>query len=331
MLANVRYDSDSKDKFGLQSMATRNHFGTSELAVYSITSPTVLDNISCLYCGTDRTVKNYTKEHVIGRRFVPKGKLNQSWNLIGFACSICNGKKSRLEDEISAISMQADGGGAHVVDDPELVAEATRKAKNSYSSRTGLSVASSAEKLAVTLPHPSGAKLEFAFSGPAQVDEQKVFDLCLLQIRAFLYLLTFNKLTQRGQFLQGEFFGVSHCRKADWGNERMVSFAEKVYEWEPRLIVDCIADGYAKVAIRKHPEAHCWSWSLEWNYNFRSIGFFGDPDVCVSLASRLEKITAQLLVDSANHKLAYSVDKKLDPANDKLFSYSDAWLVETAK
>jgi hypothetical protein len=37
------------------------------------------------------------------------------------------------------------------------------------------------------------------------------------------------------------------------------------------------ADGFLKVAIRRKPNADCWSWALEWNENMRVIGFFGDP------------------------------------------------------
>ena len=46
---------------------------------------------------------------MIGRRFVPKGKLNNQWNLIVRVCIKCNNKKSDLEDDISAISMGGTG------------------------------------------------------------------------------------------------------------------------------------------------------------------------------------------------------------------------------
>ena len=41
-----------------------------------------LKNINCAYYGVELDVKSSTKEHVIGKQFVPKGKLDGQWNLI---------------------------------------------------------------------------------------------------------------------------------------------------------------------------------------------------------------------------------------------------------
>src|SRR5438067_12808695 len=71
----------------------------------------VLKNETCVYCGSELTAGNCTKEHVIGRKFVPKGKLHEEWNLIVRACTSCNHTKSDLEDDISAISLPPDACG----------------------------------------------------------------------------------------------------------------------------------------------------------------------------------------------------------------------------
>ena len=55
-----------------------------------------LNNISCPYCGVMLTCETTDKEHVIGRRFVPKGKLNGNWNLVVNACRTCSGIKADL-------------------------------------------------------------------------------------------------------------------------------------------------------------------------------------------------------------------------------------------
>jgi hypothetical protein len=64
-----------------------------------------LRNSICPYCRRDFTETEATKEHVVGRRLVPRGSLHQGWNLILRACQKCNRLKSALEDELSAVTM----------------------------------------------------------------------------------------------------------------------------------------------------------------------------------------------------------------------------------
>jgi hypothetical protein len=71
-----------------------------------INSPEVLSNITCAYCGEDLSTETEDTEHVVGRRFVPKGSLDGAWNIILKACKRCNREKGDLEDDISAITMQ---------------------------------------------------------------------------------------------------------------------------------------------------------------------------------------------------------------------------------
>ena len=96
---------------------------------YNPKSPIRLANVNCPYCGRDLTDKTRTKEHVISKRFVPKGTFDGSWNLILNACRACNNAKSDLEDDISAITMQPDPFGRFA--DPKLQSEAERKRRNS--------------------------------------------------------------------------------------------------------------------------------------------------------------------------------------------------------
>src|SRR5689334_12269149 len=89
-----------------------------------------LNNITCPYCGIDLVQQNAIKEHVVGRRFVPKGKLAHSWNLILQACRQCNEKKSDLEDDISAISLLLPG--AMDGEDQAFADDVVHKARNSF-------------------------------------------------------------------------------------------------------------------------------------------------------------------------------------------------------
>ncbi|HQZ38321.1 MAG TPA: hypothetical protein PLH72_04715 [Vicinamibacterales bacterium] len=67
-------------------------------------SPTVLKNATCPYCGDGVPGRDGTKEHVIGKRFVPRSALDGSWNLILRACQRCNRRKAALEE--SGVSLR---------------------------------------------------------------------------------------------------------------------------------------------------------------------------------------------------------------------------------
>src|ERR1700692_1203361 len=89
-----------------------------------VTGPVVLKNCICGYCDADLSSDNRTTEHLVGRRFVPKGSLENQWNLIFKACRPCNGTKSELEDDISATTLQPDAiGRYHPRTDPSYKEE----------------------------------------------------------------------------------------------------------------------------------------------------------------------------------------------------------------
>src|SRR5687768_10576572 len=98
--------------------------------------PLLLRNVTCPYCGKLVSRHARTKEHVIGRRFVPRGALDRCWNLIVWACHGCNRQKSDLEDDISAITMQFHTAGLHGMNDVTLQNEALRKSARSISRNT---------------------------------------------------------------------------------------------------------------------------------------------------------------------------------------------------
>ena len=111
----------------------------------------MLDNITCPYCGIELGDNNNTKEHVIGRRFIPKGSLDGYWNLIVRACPKCNSDKSLIEDDISAITLSGKLWFGSNGSDENIKQEAKRKAKNSTSRRTGEPVMHSQEELNIEI------------------------------------------------------------------------------------------------------------------------------------------------------------------------------------
>ena len=307
-----------------QIMKSRMLLDSEELASFPVKVPTVLDNVSCVYCAAGLSKETRTKEHVVARRFVPRGKHDGGWNLIAYACTGCNNAKARLENELAAISMQPDSYGKYAIDDDLLKAEATRKAAKSISSRTGRPINESGEQLKFETRHPAGLLVSVSLEAPAQVSSEVVFELCRMQMCAFFYMLTFDRNSRRGGFWPGIFMGIQHAKRSDWGSRRLVSFAETVKEWEPRLICTTpIADGFYKLSIRKHPSEDCWSWAVEWNHSIRCVGLFGEESSCENVEKALEKNVAQLFVDEPHRKLAYRRDVALIESDDVLFKYRD--------
>ena len=281
-------------------------------------SPTVLRNANCAYCGADLREKDATKEHVIGRRFVPRGKLADSWNLILRACAACNGRKADLEDDLSAITMQPDAWGELAVSDPSLQKESRRKGK-SFSRSTKKPVRESRAQIRVEAPF-FGGSMAFSAEAPPQPDEQRAFQLAQLQLRGFFYMLTFNPHSRRGGFWPDELPGVNAALRRDWGNVGQRAFADAVLNWETRLIAPQLANGYFAAAIRKHPEADCWAWALEWNQNYRLIGFFGAPEPAMGVVRGFPVPQLQTIAQGPDRFVKIRREVPLEANEDVLFA-----------
>lgn len=272
--------------------------------------PIVLKNTICCYCG--QPLDTPTADHVIGRRFVPKGTLNNAWNLIVQACRPCNNHKSDLEDDISAITMQPDVTGNYVTDDPILIAEAQRKAR-STSRRTGkpVSESSATDTLHMTL---GPATCSFGIIGPPQVADERAWDLAYLHLAAFFFCITYNEEHARGGFLPGAFQPLPTTPRKDWGNCLQRSFMQHTREWLPRLIGTTASD-YFKIAIKRHPDRDVWSFALEWNRALRVSGFFGEV-----YEPGLAWPQAIPILRDGEMVIRMREEIPLDPTNDTLFA-----------
>jgi hypothetical protein len=274
-----------------------------------------LGNRTCLYCGNEESEENpFTVEHVVGRRFVPKGSLDQSWALIGNACAPCNTMKSDLEDDISAITLQPNLGEIH--NDPLLHAEAMRKAKGSFSRRTKKVVSESHEDGAVEGKMMSSIDVKFGFVSPPQLIEKRVHELAHMHLQGFFYLMSYNEAERRGGFLPGTVGFVANANKPDWGNPLLCGFAEMTAEWPQQL--DCIcAGGFFKISMRRESDdGPLWSFALEWNTAHRIIGFFGDLERAqVHLDTLLELQWKRL--DATTR---YRSEIPIEPEKDILFA-----------
>lgn len=225
-----------------------------------------------------------TKEHVIGRRFVPKGKFDGHWNLILNACGPCNNRKADLEDDTSAITLQPALDGQHPGYDEATLDEARRKSEGAFSRRTKRAVKNSQETLNLRYPLGTQSNINFTLASPAQLDTRRAFELARLQLAAFFFFITYNEDEKRGYFWTGGYHPVMLARRSDWGNSVFMDFADAVLLWEPRFVGHTAA-GHFSVCIRRHPNTECWSWAVEWNASTRMIGFFGDRTAAETIVS----------------------------------------------
>ena len=277
-----------------------------------------LKNRTCPYCGSRLESIPSDEDHVIGRKFVPKGTLKTSWNLALRACQKCNVEKSGLEDDISAITMQPDAFGQLPRPDALLRTEAERKGKGSFSRRTKRPVAQSQESIRMPIPF-AGGQLTFEATAPPQVGDERAFALARMQLAAFFYWITFDRETGAGGFWPGGFHPVIATRRADWGNALMRGFADYVVRWEPRVLATA-AEDFFRVAIRRHPEEETWSWALEWNAGLRLIGFFGERAPAQAIVDALPHPVVVDLPTSPTSGFRYREEVPLAEEDDRLFS-----------
>lgn len=278
--------------------------------------PVVLRNVTCAYCSVPfDNARKATKEHVIGRRFVPRGALQGVPNLILRACTDCNAGKSDLEDDISSILLQPDALGRYASADPALPAEAQRKGRGAFSRRTGKPVADSTEQL--TLHGQMGpVGISFRFHAAPQLDDERIFALAYYHWRGFFYHLSYDAATQRGQFVDGVFMPLVSARKADWGHPQLAWFTQLTSPW-PRATRIVTARDHFKLVIRRHPERQdVWAWAMEWNQNLRVVGFKGS-DAAISTLMQEAPVPERHAVSA---QMTYRREVPLAPETDTLFA-----------
>jgi transcription elongation factor Elf1 len=279
--------------------------------------PLILKNSTCPFCGEELNDKNSNKEHVIGRRFVPKCSLNQNWNLILNSCKNCNNKKSDLENDLSAITLYSGLWHDQGDETKEVISEAKRKANGSFSRRTKKPVAESQEEFKVKTTFGE-ANISFGFTSAPQLDNNRLFSLSLMQLMAFFYFITYDKKLRKGFCWKGAYMPVHVAQKNDWGNVIQTSFMNAVIDWKLRwhgITADC----FYKSVIRKHPREDCWSWAIEFNKGYRAIGFLGNEDVAKEIYQSFEQPKKNTLVKSEKETVNYIKENRLGESVDIMF------------
>ncbi|MBT1159498.1 HNH endonuclease [Aminobacter anthyllidis] len=293
-----------------------------ELMDFRPERPVSLRNRTCVYCGLFLSPSNKTREHVIGRRFVPDGKLQGQWNLILNACRPCNSRKADLEDDISAITLQPDSWGRYGHGDIAAIEDAQRKARDSRSRRTRKTVKDSSEQIKIQGTLGPGVKLSFQYSSPPQIDDDRAFELARLQLTAFFYMQTYNHETRQGGYWLHGYHPVMTANRSDWGNPLMVGFMRTIESWDCRLLA-ISADGFFKLITRKHPLTETWAWALEWNHSRRLMGFFGEPDPAQDIVNSLPRLEVKTVYQAPDESLSFRVETPLKEDEDALFLVFD--------
>ena len=278
-----------------------------------------LHNTSCVYCGIKLSTENQSTEHVIGRRFVPRGKLDKCWNLILKSCKSCNGRKAELENDISAVTMQPDAFGEYGHEDEAAKLDAVRKAKGAHSRRTGKPVLYSEERTRATMRLGKMGSMTVELVGPPQVDHRRVFQLAQMQVVGFFYWITYQEKIKQGYWWPGEFYPLLYANRSDWRNATLRAFGDLVENWHVRVL-GASAGGFFKVAIRKDPDTACWSWALEWNRSLRVIGFIGDASAATTSIRGIPVPKLDVLGKASGATLRFRCEVPLDQGQeDKLF------------
>jgi hypothetical protein len=284
----------------------------------------MLKNRTCAYCHRpfDKDLRP-EEEHVIGRRFVPRGTLAKQWNLILRSCRECNERKAELENDISAITMIPDEFGRFETDE-STVSEAVRKG-TTISRRTGKPVADSHEELEHEVQMVPGLTLRTRFVAGPQLDQDRAFELAMFHVAGFFYRNTYDEMNRVGRPVPGVWVPMRLFRRSDWGNELLLAFQDMTSTWAPR-VHGIAAGGFFKIIIRRHPEPEpaLWSWALEWNKNYRLSGMFGDEDKAVSVAATLPKLKVWFAGEGSDemgrpYRDTRRVEVPLADENDRLF------------
>jgi hypothetical protein len=96
-----------------------------------------------------------------------------------------------------------------------------------------------------------------------------------------------------------------------------------VVGWEPRLLVNTADDHFA-AAIRKHPDAACWSWAVEWNKSYRLVGFFGELAPAKQLADSFPCLHVTSVAEEGDNWFGFRTEVPLSKKDDMLFYWVPA-------
>lgn len=277
-----------------------------------------INNKTCVYCGKELTSRSRTKEHVIARRFVPKGMMNGQWNLIVWACSRCNRYKAGLEGEMSALSMQPNASGEYADNSYTLMQESARKSAGSHSTLTRKPIRESVHNFEHKLNLGPGLSVTIGGKSPPQPNMDRLYRLAGMQLQAFFYMSSYDETSEMGGFWPGEFVPCLMVPRTDWGNSWVLDFVRSVRQWKVKVIGNS-ADGYFRIIVRKLAESSCWAWALEWNKNYRIVGCFGEREVVQPFLDTIPPLECHYMKGAHGEHIRMRAEKSISEEDDCMF------------
>ncbi len=134
-----------------------------------------------------------------------------------------------------------------------------------------------------------------------------------------LFLEQLRQGSQRRALLEWRVFPVLFTPCSDWGNPVLLWFSDEFKEWNHRILA-IGADAYFKILIRRHRDGDpIWAWALEWNQNFRIIGFFGDSDGVRGVAETMPSLDLEVMHGVPGRTIRIRTERLLAPEDDHLF------------
>lgn len=256
-------------------------------------------NQHCLYCGefvgADSSIES-DEEHLIARRFVPKGLMENTFNFSFRACKPCNGRKADIERHVSSVTLLSSPA---VALNEKARRSAERKAVQDFHPETRVRMGDAIERQTVEFKL-GGASLKFGFTGPSPAAKNFIPELASYHIQALFSLLTMpgNHLTDEIRILPLDQFQVfDSYPHADWGNPQLVEITQRAATWPCWRTIET-GDGHFRACLRRS-ENSGWFWALEWNKSLRIVGGINHPGEKCPIFEKLPILEWKALPDGS--------------------------------
>jgi hypothetical protein len=275
-------------------------------------------NKVCLYCNEqfDGSTNVATKEHLIGRNFVPRGSLNggRSFNFIFDACSECNNDKAALEGHVSAITQFL---SQSIAENSAFADRAGKKSRGEIHPWTKKPVADSVHEWKIETPGMS-----FGFVGPPQPDRKMVRRLALRHVQGMFALVTNPDRTAKPLTLlyPGSVWVVGEYLRGDWGNTQAKAAHDRTRNWGVRAALTTASGFFRFILRRDAAEIGTWFWAVEWNDAMRVVGGISPDAKRPSFMEDLPELHWLQMATSNGGVFRTRREEPLDVDRDNMFS-----------